>query len=63
VVAMGLDIRCLYLVNQYIQLSDTEAPAIAYHDGQYIDDNKIIANKEEPQPCVTTSKGAKRHDE
>ena len=48
VVAMGLAVRSLYLVSQYIQLSDTEAQAIAYHDGQYIDDNKIVAHKEEP---------------
>jgi hypothetical protein len=56
---MGLDIRCLYLVNQYIQLSDTEAPAIAYHDGQYIDDNKIIANKEEPLTMRYNQQGSK----
>jgi len=48
VVAMGLAVRSLYLVAQYIPLSDTEAQAIAYHDGQYIEDNKIIAHKEEP---------------
>jgi len=48
VVAMGLAVRSLYLVAQHIQLSDAEAQAIAYHDGQYIDDNKIIAHKEEP---------------
>lgn len=48
VVAMGLAVRSLYLVTQYIPLSDAEAQAIAYHDGQYIDDNKIIAHKEEP---------------
>jgi hypothetical protein len=48
VVAMGLAVRSLYLVTQYIPLSETEAQAIAYHDGQYIDDNKIIAHKEEP---------------
>ena len=48
VVAMGLAIRSLYLVTQYIPLSDAEAQAIAYHDGQYIDDNKIVAHKEEP---------------
>jgi hypothetical protein len=45
---MGLAVRSLYLVAQYIPLSDEEAQAIAYHDGQYIDDNKIIAHKEEP---------------
>jgi hypothetical protein len=48
VVAMGLAVRSLYLVTQYIPLSDAEAQAIAYHDGQYIDDNKVIAHKEEP---------------
>ncbi|PKN19310.1 MAG: phosphohydrolase [Deltaproteobacteria bacterium HGW-Deltaproteobacteria-6] len=48
VVAMGLAVRSLYLVAQHIQLTDAEAQAIAYHDGQYIDDNKIIAHKEEP---------------
>lgn len=48
VVAMGLAVRSLYLVTQCIPLSDAEAQAIAYHDGQYIDDNKIIAHKEEP---------------
>ena len=48
VAAMGLAVRSLYLVAQYIPLSDAEAQAIAYHDGQYIEDNKIIAHKEEP---------------
>lgn len=47
VVAMGLAVRSLYLVAQYIPLTDAEAQAIAYHDGQYIDDNKIVAHKEE----------------
>lgn len=48
VVAMGLATRSLYLVTQHIPLSEAEAQAIAYHDGQYIEDNKIIAHKEEP---------------
>ena len=48
VVAMGLAVRSLYLISQYISLSETEAQAIAYHDGQYIDDNKVVAHKEEP---------------
>lgn len=48
VVDMGLAVRSLYLVTKYIPLSDAEAQAIAYHDGQYIDDNKIVAHKEEP---------------
>lgn len=48
VVAMGLAVRSLYLVAQHIPLTDAEAQAIAYHDGQYIADNKIVAHKEEP---------------
>jgi len=48
VVTMGLAVRSLYLILQYIPLSEAEAQAITYHDGQYIDDNKIVAHKEEP---------------
>jgi hypothetical protein len=48
VVAMGLAVRSLYLATQYIPLTDAEAQAIAYHDGQYIEDNKVVAHKEEP---------------
>ena len=48
VVAMGLAVRSLYLVTQYIPLTDAEAQAIAYHDGQYIEENKVVAHKEEP---------------
>ncbi|HPL68264.1 MAG TPA: HD domain-containing protein, partial [Smithellaceae bacterium] len=33
VVTMGLAVRSLYLISQYISLSETEAQAIAYHDG------------------------------
>ena len=48
VVTMGLAVRSLYLILQYIPLLDAEAQAITYHDGQYIDDNRIVAHKEEP---------------
>ena len=48
VVTMGLAVRSLYLILQYIPLSEAEAQAITYHDGQYIDDNRIVAHKEEP---------------
>ncbi len=48
VVAMGLATRSIYLISQHIPLTDAEAQAITYHDGQYIDDNKVIAHKEEP---------------
>jgi len=47
VVAMGLAVRSLYLVTNTFSLR-CRGPAIAYHDGQYIDDNKIVAHKEEP---------------
>lgn len=33
---MSLSLRSLYLVSQYISLSDAEAQAIAYHDGMYV---------------------------
>jgi hypothetical protein len=48
VVAMGLAARSIYLISQYIPLSDAEAQAITYHDGQYVEENQIIAHKEEP---------------
>ena len=48
VVSMGLAVRSLYLVAKRLALTDAEAQAIAYHDGQYIADNKIIAHDEEP---------------
>ena len=40
--------RSLYLVSKYIPLSDEEAQAILYHDGQYIAENRFIAHKECP---------------
>jgi hypothetical protein len=45
---MGIAVRSLYLVSKYIPLSDTEAQAIVYHDGQYIDDNVGVGQREEP---------------
>jgi hypothetical protein len=48
VTAMGLAVRSLYLVARFIPLSDEEAQAIAYHDGQYIEENRVVAHKEEP---------------
>ena len=47
-VKMNLAARSLYLVTKYIPLSDSEAQAILYHDGQYVDFNKEVAHKEEP---------------
>jgi hypothetical protein len=48
VTAMGLAVRSLYLVGKYIPLSDAEAQAICYHDGQYVVENEPAAQKEEP---------------
>ena len=48
VVTMGLAVRSPYLVLQYISLSEDEVQAITYHDGQYIDENRVVAHKEEP---------------
>lgn len=47
-VEMQIANRSLYLVSKYIPLSDEEAQAILYHDGQYIAENRFIAHKECP---------------
>jgi hypothetical protein len=48
VITMGIAVRSLYLVSRYIPLSDSEAQAIAYHDGQYIPENKVVSHNETP---------------
>jgi hypothetical protein len=48
VTAMGLAVRSLYLVTKYLPLSDAEAQAICYHDGQYVAENEPVAQDEEP---------------
>ena len=47
-VYMNLATRSLYLIAKYIPLSDTEAQAILYHDGQYVEGNKEVAHHEMP---------------
>ena len=47
-VYMGLAARSLYLIAKYIPLSDSEAQAILYHDGQYVEGNKEVAHHEVP---------------
>ncbi|OIO39222.1 MAG: hypothetical protein AUJ75_01655 [Candidatus Omnitrophica bacterium CG1_02_49_10] len=47
-VRMPIAQRSLYLMAKYISLTDTEAQAILFHDGQYIDENSGIAHNEEP---------------
>ena len=45
---MNLAARSLYLIAKYIPLSDSEAQAILYHDGQYVEANKEVAHHETP---------------
>ena len=40
--------RSLMLVSRFIPLTDEEAQAVRYHDGQYIEANKSVANQEMP---------------
>lgn len=47
-VYMNLAARSLYLIAKYIPLSDSEAQAILYHDGQYVEANKEVAHRETP---------------
>jgi len=53
-VEMQIANKSLYLVSKYIPLSDEEAQAILYHDGQYILENKFIAHKECPLTLLLT---------
>ena len=45
---LSVPIRSLYLALPFITLSEEEAQAIAYHDGQYVDDNKSASGNERP---------------
>ena len=53
-VEMQIANRSLYLVSKYIPLSDVEAQAILYHDGQYIAENRFIAHRECPLTLLLT---------
>jgi len=53
-VEMSIANRSLYLVTKYIPISDEEAQAILYHDGQYIQENKFIAHRECPLTLLLT---------
>ena len=46
-VSMGQALRSLYLVSQYIPLTDEEAQAIAYHDGLYVPERRGVSHREE----------------
>jgi len=45
---LSVPIRSLYLALPYISLTQEETQAIAYHDGQYVEDNKSVAKNECP---------------
>ena len=47
-VYLSVPVRSLYLVGVRFPLTEEEAQAIVYHDGQYVDDNKSAATREEP---------------
>ena len=44
---LSVPIRGLYLVASRFPLTEEEVQAIVYHDGQYVDDNRSVAAKEE----------------
>jgi uncharacterized domain HDIG len=44
---LSVPIRSVYLTLPYLPLSEEEMQAIVYHDGQYVDDNRSVAAKEE----------------
>lgn len=45
---LSVPVRSIYLALPHIALAEEEVQAIVYHDGQYVDDNKSVAAKEEP---------------
>ena len=46
IVHMDIATRSLFLVAQHLTLSDDEAQAVRYHDGQYIVENQSVAHQE-----------------
>jgi len=44
---LSVPIRSLYLILPRLLLTEEEVQAIMYHDGQYVDDNRSVATKEE----------------
>ena len=45
---LSVPIRSLYLALPFLSLSEEETQAIAYHDGQYVEDNRSAAKNEHP---------------
>ena len=44
---LSVPVRSIYLALKYLPLSEEEVQAIVYHDGQYVEDNRSVATKEE----------------
>ncbi len=44
---LSVPIRSLYLITSRFPLTEEEVQAIAYHDGQYVEDNRSVASHEE----------------
>ena len=44
---LSVPVRSLYLVSSRFPLTEEEVQAIVYHDGQYVEDNRSVAAKEE----------------
>ena len=47
-IAMGTAMRSLYIINKFLSLTDTEAQAIAYHDGGALAGYLSIVRRETP---------------
>lgn len=45
---LSVPIRSLYLALSRFPLTEEEVQTIAYHDGQYVEDNHSVAGNEEP---------------
>ena len=46
-VYLSVPVRSLYLISPRFPLTEEEAQAIVYHDGQYVEDNRSVATHEE----------------
>ncbi len=47
-IAMAQGVASLYLCARHLTLTDEEAQAICYHDGQYVPENAAVQNRETP---------------
>jgi len=45
---LSVPVRSIYLSMKFIDLTEEEVQAIVYHDGQYVEDNRSCATREEP---------------